>query len=155
MTEASSLGHVDRARLFPPQFLWPLFSQQLTEVIAGLETAWAFFGGIPRYVVLDNFPAAIVGADPLNPRLSRGFLEYVQHRGFIADPARPGHPKDKPKVEREVPYVRERFFKGGQFNSLADLAEPGQGLVPKGGRAEGPRHHPAFTIGSLSGRGTD
>jgi transposase len=104
-------------------FLWPLFNQQLADVIEGLEATWAFLGGIPRYVVLDNFPAAIVGADPLYPRLSRGFLEYVQRRGFIADPARPGHPQDKPKVERGVPYVRERFFKGGQFNSLADMRE--------------------------------
>ena len=34
---------------------------------------------------------------------------------------RPGHPKDKPKVERGIPYARERFFKGGQFNGLADM----------------------------------
>ena len=105
------------------QFLWPLLSQQLPEVIAGLEATWTFLGGIPRYVILDNFPAAIVGPDPLNPRLTRGFLEYAKQRGFIADPARPGHPKDKPKIERNVPYARERFFKGGQFNGLADLRE--------------------------------
>jgi len=105
------------------EFLWPLFSQQLADVIEGLETTWAFFGGIPRYLVLDNFPAAVVGTDPLNPRLTRGFLEYVQHCGFIADPTRPGHPKDKPKVERQVPYARERFFKGGQFHDLKDLRE--------------------------------
>jgi transposase len=103
--------------------LWPLFGQQLGDVIEGLEACWAFFGGIPRYLVLDNFPAAVVGPDPLNPRLTRGFLEYVQHRGFIADPARPGHPKDKPKVERGIPYARERFFKGGQFNGLLDLRQ--------------------------------
>lgn len=102
-------------------FLWPLFGQQLTDVIDGLDTTWAFFGGIPKYVVLDNFPAAVAGADPLNPRLSRGFLEYAQHRGFIADPARRRHPKDKPKVERGIPYARGRFFKGGQFNGLADM----------------------------------
>jgi transposase len=102
-------------------FLWPLFGQQLADVTRGLEATWAFFNGIPRYLVLDNFPAAVVGTDPLNPRLTRGFLEYAQHRGFIADPARPGHPKDKPKVERGIPYVRERFFKGGQFNGLADM----------------------------------
>lgn len=77
------------------QFLWPLFGQQLRDVIEGLEAAWTFFSGIPRYVILDNFPVAIAGADPLNTRLTRGFLEYVKHRGFIADPARPGHPKDK------------------------------------------------------------
>jgi hypothetical protein len=103
------------------QFLWPLFGQTLTEVIEGLENTWSFLGGVPRYVVLDNFPAAVVGMDPLNPRLTRGFLEYAQHRGFIADPARPGHPKDKPKIERNVPYARERFFKGGQFKGLIDV----------------------------------
>jgi len=102
-------------------FLWPLFSQQLGDVIEGLEAAWAFFSGIPRYLVLDNFPAAVAGTDPLNPRLTRGFLEYAQHRGFITDPARPGHPKDKPKVERGVPYARERFFKGGEFHGLQDM----------------------------------
>jgi hypothetical protein len=104
-------------------FLWPLFSQQLTDVIEGLEATWSFFGGLPRYLILDNFPAVVVGADPLNPRLSRGFLEYAQHRGFIADPARPGHPKDKPKVENGINYVRERFFKGGHFSSLADMRD--------------------------------
>jgi len=105
------------------EFLWPLFSQQLADVIEGLEATWAFFGGTPCYLVLDNFPAAVVGTDPLNPRLTRGFLEYVQHRGLIADPTRPGHAKDKPKVERQVPYVRERFFKGGQFHDLSDLRQ--------------------------------
>lgn len=104
-------------------FLWPLFRQQLSDVIEGLEAGWAFFQGIPRYLVLDNFPAAVVGLDPLNPRLTRGFLEYAQHRGFIADPTRPGHPKDKPKVERGIPYARERFFKGGQFHGLSDLRQ--------------------------------
>lgn len=102
-------------------FLWPLFGQRLSDVIEGLEMTWAFFKGIPRYLVLDNFPAAVVGTDPLNPRLTRGFLEYAQHRDFITDPARPGHPKDKPKVERGIPYARERFFKGGQFIGLADM----------------------------------
>jgi hypothetical protein len=102
-------------------FLWPLFSQQLGDVIEGLEACWAFFGGIPHYVVLDNFPAAVVGTDPLNPQLTRGFLEYAQYRGFIADPTRPGHPKDKPKVERGMSYARERFFKGGEFHGVSDL----------------------------------
>ncbi len=104
-------------------FVWPLFRQQLADIIEGLEKGFAFFGGIPRYLVIDNFPAAVAGADSLNPRLTRGFLEYAQYRGFFADPARPGHPKDKPKVENSVNYVRERFFKGGHFHGLADLRQ--------------------------------
>ena len=86
-----------------------------------MEAAWAFFGGMPRYLVIDNFPAAVMGPDPLHPRLTLGFLEYVQHRGFFVDPARVRHTKDKPKVERSVPYARERFFKGATFDSLAHL----------------------------------
>ena len=102
-------------------FVWPTYSQKLEDVITGLEAAWAFFGGVPRYLVIDNFPAAVAGADALHPRLTRGFLEYSQHRGFITDPARVRHPKDKPKVERGVQYVRERFFKGSEFTSLEEM----------------------------------
>ena len=102
-------------------FVWPRHSQKLEDVIAGLEAAWVFFGSVPRYLVIDNFPAAVAGPDPLHPRLTRGFLEYSQHRGFVADPARVRHPKDKPKVERSVSYIRERLFKRGDFNGLAHL----------------------------------
>ena len=102
-------------------FVWPTYSQKLEDVVAGLEAAWAFFGGVPKYLVIDNFPAAVAVADALHPRLTRGFLEYSQRRGFIADPARVRHPRDKPKVERGVQYVRQRFFKGADFRDLPHM----------------------------------
>ncbi len=76
---------------------------------------------MPQYLVIDNFPVAVVGTDPLHPHFTKGFLEYAQHRGFIPDPARAGHPKDKPKVERDVQYVRERFFKGADFDGFVHV----------------------------------
>ena len=39
----------------------------------------------------------------------------------ILDPARVRHPRYKPRVNRGVPYVRERFFKGGEFMGLSDM----------------------------------
>ena len=102
-------------------FVWPTTSQRLDAVVEGLEAAWACFEGVPRYLVIDNFPAAVAGADALHPRFTRGFLEYARHRGFITDPARVRRPRDKPRVERSVPYVRERFFKGAQFRDLAEM----------------------------------
>ena len=102
-------------------FVWPTHGQKLEDVVAGLEAAWAFFDGIPKYLVIDNFPAAVAGADAMHPRLTRGFLEYSQRRGFITDPARVRHPRDKPKVERGVQYVRERFFKGATFRDLPHM----------------------------------
>lgn len=102
-------------------FVWPLLQQTLDETIGGLEAAWAFFSGVTRRLVLDNFPAAVAGTDPLAPRPTRGFLEYSQARGFVVDPARVARPQDKPKVERQIHYVQERFWKGGTFTDLADV----------------------------------
>jgi transposase InsO family protein len=76
-------------------FAWPMLRQTLEETIAGLEAAWRFFGGVPQRLILDNFPAAIASPDGLEPRPTRGFLEYSQERGFLADPARVRKPKDK------------------------------------------------------------
>ena len=101
--------------------VWPMRQQKLADVIAGLQAAWAFFSGITRYLGIDNFPAAVAEPDPLHPRLTRGFLEYSQHRGFVVDPARTRHSWDKPKVERSVSYVKERPFGGGDFNELDHL----------------------------------
>src|SRR6266540_2698792 len=104
-------------------FVWPLVHQTLQAVIEGLEAAWRFLGGVPQRLVLDNFPAAVAGYDPLAPRPTRGFLEYSQARGFLVDPARVRHPQDKPHVERGIAYVRERLWKGGSFADLADARE--------------------------------
>jgi transposase len=101
-------------------FVWPLVRQTFEEVCAGMEAAWRFFTGVPHRLVLDNFPAAIAGPDPLDPRPTKLFVEYSQTRGFLIDAARPAHPRDKPKVERAMQYVQQRFWKGGTFRDLAD-----------------------------------
>ena len=106
-------------------FVWPTTSQRLDAVVEGLEATWAFFEGVPRYLVIDNFPAAVAGADPARcTRASRGASwSTPASRGFITDPARVRRPRDKPRVERSVPYVRERLFKGAQFRDLAELRD--------------------------------
>ena len=35
--------------------LWPLVQQTVEATIEGLEQAWAFFGGLPVRLILDNF----------------------------------------------------------------------------------------------------
>ncbi len=85
-----------------------------------LEAAWAFWGGVVRRVVLDNFSAAVDKADNYDPVLNRTLAEYSQHRGFILDTARVRHPRDKPHTERSVIFVRNRFYKGGSFRDIVD-----------------------------------
>jgi transposase len=102
------------------QFLWLTFRQTTEAVIDGFEAAWAFFGGVFRTVIPDNMGAIVDGADSLEPRLNQAFVEYAQARGFHVDPTRVRHPKDKPRVERAVPFARRSFFAGEVFMDLAD-----------------------------------
>jgi transposase len=101
-------------------FVWLTVSQATGAVIEGFEMAWAFFGGVFAVVIPDNMGAIVVHADAVEPRLNDAFLEYSQSRGFVVDAARVRRPRDKPRVERQVPYVRGSFFKGEEFVDLAD-----------------------------------
>ncbi len=101
-------------------FVWLTHSQGTADVIAGFEAAWRFFGGVFGVAIPDNLKAIVDRADPVDPRFNEAFLEYAHSRGFVADPTRIRSPKDKPRVERTVPFVRESFFKGEDFLGLAD-----------------------------------
>lgn len=102
------------------QFLWLTFRQTTEAVIEGCEAAWAFFGGVFRTVIPDNTAAIVEDADAIEPRLNQAFVEYAQARGFHIDPTRVRHPKDKPKVERAVPFARNSFFAGEHFVDRSD-----------------------------------
>ena len=101
-------------------FVFLTFSQSFDDVVAGFEAAWDFFGGVFKAVIVDNVKAIVDKADPTTPRLNDAFVEYVQARGFVVDPARVRRPQDKPRVERSVGYVRNSFFKGESFRDRDD-----------------------------------
>lgn len=101
-------------------FVWLSFTQTTEAVIAGLDAAWAFFGGVFAIVIPDNLSAVVDKANPVEPRLNQAFVEYAQARGFMIDAARVRRPQDKPRVERTVSFVRASFFAGETFIDLAD-----------------------------------
>jgi transposase len=102
------------------QFVWPTFAQTTEAVCDGLDHAWWFFDATIRTIVPDNTRAMIKDPDALNPTLVTSFLDYVQARNIFVDPARIRSPKDKPRVENQVPYVRESWFDGETFTGLDD-----------------------------------
>jgi hypothetical protein len=100
--------------------VWLTFRQTTEAIIAGLEAAWVFFGGVFPVVIPDNMSPIVDDADPLAPRFNQAFVEYAQSRGFVIDTTRVGRPRDKARVERGVPYVRRSFFAGEDFRDLPD-----------------------------------
>ena len=101
-------------------FVWLSYSQTLAAVVAGCEAAWTFFQGVFKVLIPDNLKPVVTDPDPVNPVLSAGWLDYSQHAGFVTDTARVASPKDKPRVERIVQYVRGNFWAGETFIDLAE-----------------------------------
>lgn len=105
------------------QYVAVSLTQDLAILVAGMEEAWEFFGGVTRRTILDNLRAAVVKSDRYAPIFNRTFLEYSEYRGFIIDPAVAGMPTGKPTVERQIPYVRKNFFQGEIFRDFAHIQE--------------------------------
>jgi transposase len=100
------------------RFVYPCFGETTASAIEACEAAWAFFGGIFAVLIPDNTKAIVDTADPLHPRVIGAFREYAQARGFHVDPTRVRHPRDKARVERSVPSVREDCFGGEELRDL-------------------------------------
>ncbi len=103
------------------QFLYPVAAEDTMAWLEGHVAAFAFFGGAPQRVVPDNLTAGITRPDCYDPRLNRAYGELARHYGCLIDPARVAKPRDKPRVERNVQYARESFFRGRDWGALATL----------------------------------
>jgi transposase len=102
------------------RFVYPSFEETTARAIEACEAAWEFFGGTFTVLIPDNTKAIIIDADPLAPRITPAFLEYAQARHFHIDPARVRSPRDKGRVERAVPGVRDDCFAGEVLITLED-----------------------------------
>jgi len=47
--------------------------------------------------------------DLYGPQLNRTYADLAAHSGFLSDPGRVAHPKDKARVGRGMPYIRDRL----------------------------------------------
>lgn len=81
------------------------------------------FGGVPKRLVIDNLKAGVLKPELYEPKLNHAYQEMAEHYGVFIDPARPYHPKDKGKVERTVPLVREQFRKMKALDARLDISQ--------------------------------
>jgi transposase len=80
--------------------------------------AFSFFGGVPARLVPDNLKTGVDKPDLYDPKVNRSYAELAAHYGCLIDPARAMKPRDKARVERPMPYVRDSFWRGREFASL-------------------------------------
>ncbi len=84
--------------------------------------AFAFFGGVPKSIVLDNLKAAILRACRENPLVQRAYRELAEHYSFLIDPNPPATPRLKGKVEKGgVHYFKRNFMAGRDPEPTTEL----------------------------------
>lgn len=83
--------------------------------------AFAFFGGVPRRLVPDNLKTGVDKPDLYDPKINRSYAELAEHYGVLVDPARARKPRDKARIERPMPYIRDSFWRGREFTSVPQM----------------------------------
>lgn len=119
-------------------FVRPVLGLDARSWVAAHVAAFAFFGGAPRRLVPDNLATGVDRPDLYDPKINRAYGELAAHYGALVDPARASKPKDKPRVERPMPYVRDSMWRGRDWRDEAHMqADALEWCIKVAGR----RHH--------------
>jgi transposase len=84
------------------------------------EEAFRYFGGCPRYVVLDNLKEGVLKPDIYEPLLNHVYGAMLNHYDVVADPARVEDPDRKGSVENAINHTQETPLKGKTFESIEE-----------------------------------
>ena len=96
-----------------------VFDQKVETWLRLHRNAFAFFGGVPKRVVIDNLKAAIIRACWDDPQVQQSYRECAEHYGFLIAPCRPKTPEHKGKVEQGgVHYVKRNFLGGREPTTI-------------------------------------
>ncbi len=124
-------GEITRAQIFVAAlgasnytFACATLRQTSVDWVSSIIDALEFIGGVPRLIVPDQPRALFSRPDRYEPTANRLVDELCAHYSIAVLPARPAHPRDKPKVEVAVQIV-ERWIlarlRHRRFFSLAEL----------------------------------
>jgi transposase len=119
-------GALRRTWLFTMTLSWSrhqyvefIFDQKVETWLRLHRNAFAFFGGVPKRVVIDNLKAAIIRTCWNDPQAQQSYRECAEHYGFLIAPCRPKTPEHKGKVEQGgVHYVKRNFLGGREPTTI-------------------------------------
>ena len=127
----AATGEIRRAQIFVAAmgassytYACATATQTAPDWVGSLIDALEFIGGVPRLIVPDQPRALVAQPDRYEPGVGRLLQEFCDHYATAVLPARPAHPRDKPKAEAAVLLV-ERWIlarlRNRRFFSLVEL----------------------------------
>ena len=102
-------------------------TQRLTTLMSCLTNSFEYFGGVSREVLFDNMKTVVLGRDLAAGSIdwNERFKDFCGYYGFRPRLTWPYRAQTKGKVERSIGYVRQDFWPGVSFASVADLNRQG------------------------------
>lgn len=98
--------------------------RQATQVafFEGQRAALEFFGGVPRFHIIDNMKAAIREGVGRKAQEQKGYLAFQGYYGFHTEACNPNSGHEKGQVENLVGFVQRNWFTGlPEFASWEEL----------------------------------
>lgn len=96
------------------------FDQTMENFLRGHVHAFAFFQGQPRVILYDNLKSAVLERRGNHIAFHPRLIELSAHYHFAPRPCQPRAGNQKGRVERAIRYVRDSFWAGRGFTTLAE-----------------------------------
>lgn len=96
-------------------------SQKQAVLHQGLINAFAYFGGTPKELVVDNMLTAVTERAGSVIRFNDDFLELMMRFNINPVACNVRAPYEKGKIEASIKYLRNNFFPARQFTDLEDV----------------------------------
>jgi transposase len=85
--------------------------------------ALEFFGGVPKRILYDNLKTVVLHHIGSTVQFNPRFLAFAGHYLFEPTAAPVRYPEAKGRVEASIKYLRQSFFYGRSFSTLADVRQ--------------------------------
>lgn len=98
-------------------------NQKMETFLTGFESAFVYYGGIPKRVKTDNLKNAVLKNTRHELVFNQNFLEFAYHYRFVINPCTPYSPQQKGAVEGTVKYVQRSFAAGRSFTTRQEARQ--------------------------------
>ena len=106
-------------------------SQDIHHLLACMVHAFRYFGGVTESVLTDRMKTVLIDQTGGELHFNQKFLQFAAYYGFVPRVCRPYRPETKGKIESTVRFVKQNFWPGVSFSSLADLNQQARAWMEK------------------------
>jgi transposase len=110
--------------------------QDIHHLLACIVHAFRYFSGVTECVLTDRMKTVLLDETGGELHFNKKFLEFAAYYGFVPRVCRPYRPETKGKIESTIRFVKQNFWPGIAFDSVADLNQQARVWMEKVNRQQ-------------------